>query len=353
MNKKRILIMLVVLAVLCVLVYLQVRAWKQFKWEEFREQTVHVNWWLIAAGVVLTYSAYALRAIRWKIFLKPVCKTTSIRLLPAQFIGFTALALLGRAGEVVRPYIIAKKEKLSFASQAAVWTVERIFDMGGFAVLLALSFLSSDLKSHVALDWYYKLRWGAALIVGLVLGLVVAMVVIRKAGERVGDYLHGVFAQKFPPLAHHLQDKIRSFSLGLETIQGVSEALQLTGISILMWLLIAVAYVAIMRAYPTTLHDSTLHDSTLPMALVLMLVTMVGSLLQLPGVGGGSQFATIETLNHGFGISPELAVSCGMLLWAVTFMSVIPVGLLLARYEQVSLRAVEEEAEQKAAALTQ
>src|ERR1700757_4319481 len=106
MNKKGILIMLVVLAVLCALVYLQVRAWKQFDWHTFWVQTEHVNWLLILAGVALTYAAYALRAVRWKIFLKPVRKTTSARLLAPQFIGFTALALLGRAGEVVRPYLV-------------------------------------------------------------------------------------------------------------------------------------------------------------------------------------------------------------------------------------------------------
>jgi hypothetical protein len=55
----------------------------------------------------------------------------------------------------------------------------------------------------------------------------------------------------------------------------------------------------------------------------------------------------------GYQDTPELAVSCGMLLWLVTFMSVIPLGLLLARYEHVSLRkltAESQEAEQAAAA---
>ncbi len=80
---------------------------------------------------------------------------------------------------------------------------------------------------------------------------------------------------------------------------------------------------------------------------------MVGSLVQLPGVGGGSQLATIVMLSAGFGISHELAVSCGMLIWAVTFMSVIPSGLLLAHRERISLRAVEEQAEEKAARLAQ
>lgn len=344
MNKKRILIMLVVLAVLCLLVYSQVRTWKRFDWHTFWLQTEHVNWLYIFAGVVLTYAAYALRAVRWKIFLKPVCKTTSARLMAPQFIGFTALALFGRAGEVVRPYIIAKKEKVSFASQMAVWAVERIFDIGAFAVLLALSFLSPDLR---ALPFYHGLRKGAIVLLIVVLGLAIGMIVIRRSGERVADYLHEWFAESAPTLAHHLRDKIRSFAVGLETIQGVGEALQLTGISIFMWMLVAVDYIAITHAYP-----GALGQTTLPMAVLLMGASMVGSLLQLPGVGGGSQFATIGMLSAGFGISHELSVSCGMLLWAVTFMSVIPAGLLLARREHISLKAVEE-AEEKAAALTQ
>jgi glycosyltransferase 2 family protein len=50
--------------------------------------------------------------------------------------------------------------------------------------------------------------------------------------------------------------------------------------------------------------------------------------------------ATIAVLSQTFGYSdsPELAVSCGMLLWLVTFMSVIPAGLILAQREHVSLR---------------
>jgi len=337
MNKKRILIMLLVLVVLCALVYLQVRTWKAFDWHTFWVQTEHVNWLLIFAGVVLTYAAYALRAVRWKIFLKPVCKTTSARLMAPQFIGFTALALLGRAGEVVRPYIIARKENLTFASQMAVWTVERIFDMGGFAVLLALSFLSSDLR---ALPFYHGLSEGAIVLFALVLALIVAMFVIRKSGERVANLLHGMFARSSPRFAHHLREKIRAFSVGLETIHSLSAAVQLTALSIFMWMLIAVAYIAIMHAYP-----GVLGQSTLPMAILLMGASMVGSLLQLPGVGGGSQLATIGMLSAAFGIPHELAVSCGMLIWAVTFMSVIPSGLLLAHRERISLRAVEKQAE--------
>src|SRR5271170_4076301 len=170
MTTKRILVFGIVLVVLCLLIYLQVRTWKNFDWGVFWSRTDHVNPLGLIAGLALTYLAYVLRAVRWRIFLKPVCKTTTARMLAPQFIGFAALALLGRAGEMIRPYIIAKKERLTFTSQMAVWGVERIFDMGSFAVLLALSFLSPDLH---ALPFYRALREAAFALMALVAALVV------------------------------------------------------------------------------------------------------------------------------------------------------------------------------------
>jgi hypothetical protein len=344
MNKKRILLFGGILLALCLLIYLQIRAWKTFDWAMFWSRTEHVNWLYIFAGLALTYLAYVLRAVRWQIFLKPVHKTTTARLLAPQFVGFAALAMLGRAGEMIRPYIIAKKERLTFTSQVAVWGVERIFDMGSFAVMLAASFLSPDLR---ALSFYNRLREASFILMGLIVVMIVGLIIVRRSGERVAQFMHDRFVGFAPKLAHHLRDKILSFSHGLETIQDISSALQLVGVSLLMWVLIAFAYYAVTHAYP-----GELQALTLPYEVVLMGSSMVGSMLQLPAVGGGSQLATIGMLSAGFHIEHELAVSCGMMLWAVTFMSVIPTGLAIARHEHVSIRAVAQ-AEEKAAALAE
>ncbi len=341
MNRKRLLIFGIVLAVLCLLIYLQVRAWKTFDWAMFWSRTEHVNWLYIFYGFAFTYIAYALRAVRWRIFLKPVHKTTTMRLLAPQFVGFAALALLGRAGEMIRPYIIAKKERLTFTSQMAVWGVERIFDMGAFAIMLAVSFLSPELHG---LAFYPQLREASFALMGLIVALIVGIVIVRRSGERVAQFLHDRFAGFAPKLARHLREKVLSFSHGLETIQDLASAVQLTAVSLLMWVLIMFAYYAITHAYPE------LRSMTLAREVVLMGSSMVGSMLQLPAVGGGSQLATIGMLSAGFHVEHELAVSCGMMLWAVTFMSVIPTGLAIARHEHVSIRAVAE-AEEKAAAL--
>jgi uncharacterized protein (TIRG00374 family) len=344
MNKKRILVFGIVLVALCLLIYLQIRAWKTFDWHMFWTQTEHVNWLYIFAGLAFTYLAYVLRAVRWRIFLKPVKKTTTARLLAPQFVGFAALALLGRAGEMIRPYVIAKKERLTFTSQVAVWGVERIFDMGSFAVMLSVALLSPDLK---ALSFYHRLREGGFLLMGFIVAMIVGLIIVRRSGDTVAEFLHARIVGFAPKLAHHVREKVLSFSHGLETIQDLSSALQLIVVSLFMWILVAFAYYAVTHAYP-----GELQALTLPYEIVLMGSSMVGSMLQLPAVGGGSQLATIGMLSAGFHVEHELAVSAGMMLWAVTFMSVIPTGLAIARHEHVSIRAVAE-AEEKAAALAE
>ncbi len=82
---------------------------------------------------------------------------------------------------------------------------------------------------------------------------------------------------------------------------------------------------------------------TLSSVFLLTAASVVGGVLQLPVVGGGSQLATIGMLRGVFNLSPELATSCGIMLWLVTFMSVIPAGLVLAHFEHVSLTQIEEE----------
>src|SRR2546421_10288842 len=164
MNKKRFLITALVLVILAALVYLQVRTWKKFDWHPFWVATHNPNKCYLIAGVTLVYADYILRAVRWKILLRPVCNAKTSDLVPPTMIGFTGLALLGRPGEFIRPYLIARKEGLSFASQVGVWTVERIFDIGAFTILMTIDvFFSSAIRANPYLG---KVRMAAIALCG-------------------------------------------------------------------------------------------------------------------------------------------------------------------------------------------
>ena len=342
MTKKRAFVYALIASLLAILVYVQFRTWRNFDWVVFRAQTnqlfsarglIH-----IFGGIAFTYLAYGLRALRWRIFLRPVKKTTSAKLVAPTIIGFTGLALLGRPGEMIRPYLIARKEGLSFSSQLAVWAVERIFDVGAFAILLITAIFCSSSVKH--LDYYNNFRKGGLLLIVLVAALGIATTVIAMKGDLVATWAERRFGGHASDLGHKIAARVREFRGGLNTIHGAIELAQLIGVSLVIWYFIALAYQQVTGAYGVRVLAIPVSQ-----VLLLMAASMVGSLVQLPGVGGGSQLATISTLQHVFKTPPELAASCGILLWMVTFMTVIPLGLALAHRERLSIRGLSKESE--------
>ena len=345
MKIKQLALYAAVIFILAALIYLQFRTWRNFDWGRLVQ--FHIQWRHIFQGVLYIYFAYLLRAVRWKIFLRPVRKEASIMgLIPPTVIGFTGLALLGRPGELIRPYLIARRENLSVASQVAVWAVERIFDVGGFTVLLVSAiFLPSKLHAFALAaspDLRHGIYWTGYALVALVGGLLTAAVLMSYRGNSIAQWVEERCSHLAQNLGHRIAHKIREFTAGLNTIHGPVAFLQLAAVSVLMWWVIALSYKEVTSAY-----GAPMHAMSTTKVLLLMGSSMVGSMVQLPGVGGGSQLATISAMDHVFDIVPkELAVSCGIMLWLVSFVAVIPAGLLLAHRERLSLRKLSAEADE-------
>ena len=342
MNRRRLITTAIVVCVLGILVYLQVREWRRFDWVKFKEGTEGVNYWRVLGAVMLVYLADLLRAVRWKIFLHPTAPDTRwSTLIAPQYIGFAATALLGRPGEVVRPYLIARRANLTLASQMAVWAVERIFDTGAVTVILMLDIFA--VPSVRDIDYYEQFRKAGFALGGVFSFFLVLALAFGLFGKQIGRFLCEKLTPYAPVFATNLEKRLRSFSEGLHTVRGPVELATLSIISLGMWVLMALAYREVTHAYPL---ETGFRDLDLPQVILLMGATIVGGVMQLPVIGGGAQLASIAVLDKVFDMGPELSVSCGMLLWLVTFMSVIPLGLLLTRREHISIRMLEEEAEE-------
>jgi len=71
-----------------------------------------------------------------------------------------------------------------------------------------------------------------------------------------------------------------------------------------------------------------------------------GGVIQIPGVGGGTQVVAVLVLTELYGTRVELAASFALVLWILTFVAIVPVGLGLALKEGLdwhSLRRIGQE----------
>ncbi|MBX7132892.1 MAG: hypothetical protein K1X67_09475, partial [Fimbriimonadaceae bacterium] len=67
-----------------------------------------------------------------------------------------------------------------------------------------------------------------------------------------------------------------------------------------------------------------------------------GSIVQIPGIGGGIQIVSIIVLTELFHIGIEPATSIALATWVVTLVGIVPVGIVLAFRQGLSLRKIKE-----------
>src|ERR1035437_8473740 len=194
-NRKGIAV-LAVLLILALIVFAN-RGRIHFDWAIFWQQLRHISWIHIAAGIALIYSTYWLRALRWSVFLSATKRVSPLTLVGPQFIGFTAVAIFGRLADLIRPALIAKRVQLPISTQIAVYTIERMFDLGAAAIIFssALLFVPRDLPHH---EIFVNTGKAATLIT---LGIAAFAVIIRTSGGAVATSIHAALHPLSKPTA--------------------------------------------------------------------------------------------------------------------------------------------------------
>jgi hypothetical protein len=338
MNKRSGVLWAVGVVALAAVVYL-FRDKVHFDWAMFWHQLRFVSAGHILAGIALIYGTYWLRAVRWAVFVSPTKKVSAASLLGSQFIGFTAVALFGRLADLTRPYLVARRVGLPLSSQVAVYTIERMFDLGAAAVIFsgALAFTPKGLPHHEVF-----VRAGEASI-GLTLAIACFAAVVRVAGSAVAAFARRTVGLVSKAAGESIATKIVGFRDGLNALSSARDFGVVTVLSLAMWGLIGFAYVETAHAF---VHTPELAGLTFSRTMLLMAASIGGSLLQLPIIGWFTQIAVTAAAMHTFYGAPiEAATACGAMLLVVTFICIIPAGLIYSRVEHVNLKKVASESE--------
>lgn len=328
----------------------------QFNFSEVGSQLARANWIRILVAFGCIFLGYFFRAARWAALMRHNKKVSAFTLVGPQIIGFTAVALIGRVADLVRPYLVARKTRTELSSQVAVYVVERLSDAGSIALIFSLAVL--QIPQEQVLAAIHQKAYLAALSLsaprvaaflfrygGLILTLLGALflVGIRLGGEIIArsfEVLFGFFSKK---LAHAAGQKIRTFRTGLDTIRSFADFSVLAVLSLSMWALITAAYFETIRAFTASPQLSALTPSK---AVFLMAVSGAASVFQLPVLGWFSQIGLVAAAIAGFfGAAPEASTACAATLLLVTFLGIMPIGLVWAQFDHVNLRRVTRESE--------
>ncbi len=255
---------LVVLAALAALAF-WARTRVHFDFGVFRTEIALADWRIIALAASFIYIAFVFRAFRWSLLVRHTQKVPTLSLVGSQVIGFTAVALIGRVADPVRPYLIAKKTGLALGSQVAVYIVERLLDAGSMATIfsIAMMWVPGDqilnatahsgplarLAPQHRLLALFIARYG-----GLCLTLLgtIFLFAVRLSGNAVAAIFERVFGLVSKSFGHAVvgAHKIRQFHSGLDTMRSFGDFAAVAGVSLSMWLLITIAYFETCRAFP-------------------------------------------------------------------------------------------------------
>jgi glycosyltransferase 2 family protein len=307
-----------------------------FTWSRFAHAVGQANLWLLLLSVVAIYVCFALRTLRWQRLSRYLGPAGFLDVYNATVIGFASIFILGRAGEPVRPLLLARKTRMPVANMFGVWVLERITDFAAAVALAALSllvFTGQLADAGVNTDWVYSARAGGWVLLGTLAALVVFVVYFRLHGAGVLgrrlDYWHRAGGFKA-----WLAGIIAGFSEGLQAIRTMSDLLITVFYTAAHWGLVALIYLWICRAFAGAFVQA---DMTLPGAMLLLAITLVGSALQLPGVGGGAQVASFIALTTIFGVQQEAAAAIAIVLWIITFAASTLLGVPLLIHEGLSM----------------
>lgn len=290
-------------------------------------------WWFVAAWLIGLLSYYG-RVLRWMVMLRPLAPAARQRdVLSATAIGFSAIYVFGRAGELVRPYLIARSAKVSLPSQFAAWLIERIYDT---LIVLALFgyALASAVSTHPSagpqIKWLLARGGWLIGVTGLLClaALVILQVYAPRFERRILDGL-GFLQHHHQERAAHL---VRAAVDGLRATSSLRSVLQILSWSLVEWLIIYACFHATFRAFPET---ALLGPDDV---LAYLGFVAIGSIFQIPGLGGGFQVASILVTTELFHVPLETATSLAFLTWFVSVAGIVPIGILLAVIEGLHWR---------------
>jgi uncharacterized protein (TIRG00374 family) len=299
-------------------------------WSEIRE----ADSWLICAAVATTVINMVFRALRWQCLLRPVGKTHFRSVFRATVIGFAAINVLpARAGEVIKPYLLARKEGLSVTSTFATVVVERVLDSVTIAMMLASFVIFFDPGMATTDRTMYRIvRLGGLTVASAALALLGLLFFAAGHPETLRRWAFKLEHLLQGRLTHRLAELLESFAAGLAVVREPKRLVLALILSFPLWLSIAVG------VWTTTLAFHIVMPFTGSFLMLALLV--VGVSVPTPGGVGAFEGAYRIGATSFYGVPSDRAVGAALVLHAISIVPTLALGFLFLVQDGLKLGGV-------------
>ena len=293
-------------------------------WENAWAAMKHADWPLVAVAVALICATCLIRAFRWKTLLRPLAPGASLReTFAATCVGFGAIFLLGRMGEVVRPAFLPLRDRAVRPGAAFVTiALERVCDTAAVILIFTANLLFLRLPGADEATFALVRNAGLVMFAGAVLGLG-ALYWLGRREEAVTAWL-GVRAGRLPRLLRKPGEVVAGLlgQLGrtLSVFSGGRALLATAGWTAALWGTITLANMLALRAFGLGVSASE--------TVFVLGWSLIGSVVPTPGAGAGTYHkATALGLTHYLGYPAEQVQPAVIILHLVVFGSPLIFGL--------------------------
>jgi uncharacterized protein (TIRG00374 family) len=291
-------------------------------------------WPLLLAALFVNLTLFA-RSLRWQAFLSPIGTAKLSNIFAATSVGFGAIFVIGRAGEIIRPAVLSLRERIKPTATFATILIERLFDTTAvvslFAVNLLFFELPPDQSNANALGAIRSV--GLSLLIGVAAGIsILALLRLKAAAIIRWMERHGAWLPK--KLSYPLLNFIKHLAEGLSVLLNLRALAATIFFTACVWALVSAATWLTLFAFG--LNFSISH------AIFVLGFGLVGSVAPTPGGSAGAFHAAAAKGLEFLGLDPNLAASIAIVYHLIAFGPPFLIGLFYLIRDDISLRQLRE-----------
>ncbi|MDZ4719973.1 MAG: lysylphosphatidylglycerol synthase transmembrane domain-containing protein [Roseiflexaceae bacterium] len=301
--------------------------------EHFWSTVQTANYWWIIPGVAIYFVAVWARTWRWHYMLRHITPVSVARLFPVVVIGYMGNNVYpARAGELLRSYVLRRREGVAISASLATVVLERLFD--GLVMLL---FVFVTLPFAPLPPAYTVLVTGFSVIFFVALA---AFLVLAARPTQMSRLYAWVVDRWVPsairPRVHGLFD---TFVEGLQSLRSPRDLLLIFVSSTLIWLTETAKYWFVMHAFPFVVPFTVL-------MLMTAVVNLFTTLPSTPGYVGTFDVPGIAILT-AYGVEQAIATGYTLVLHVALWLPITLLGVFFMLRQHLGWRDIDMAAEER------